>query len=290
MAMSPEHTMECMCMPKRTSSPKTLVLHQYEEHPFNNKDAPPKGTVEGAAASTGGGHFMQSAHPETASIRERNREGGARETLAGRQTAAQGNKRPQSKARSQPQGSVPGAQRARAVSLSGLSMWPIETGTALHNMLTKALPSRSDALPETLQTPAQRLRQRPQRGCAHHTRPQLAAAGSRCDPIQPTACPMETGTGLCVIRRDASRRPSIQPPFLHCCSQVAVDDRSRTCQGLEPKKTLLQGLQGPVHVMCVRAAPCLMAAHPVTQKSCEQGATFPASQPPAPGTASGTNL
>ena len=91
---------------------------------------------------------MQSAHPETASLRERKREGGARETLAGRQTAAQGNKRMQSKARSQPQGSVPGAQRARAVSLSRLSMGPIETGTALQNMLTKALPSSSDACPK----------------------------------------------------------------------------------------------------------------------------------------------
>ena len=100
---------------------------------------------------------------------------------------------------------------------------------------------------------------------------------------------METGTGLCIIRRNASRRLSIQPPFLHCCIQMAVDNRSRTYQSLEPKKTLLQGLQGPVHVMCVHAAPSLMAAHFVNQKSCEQGATLPASQPPTPGTAS-TNL
>ena len=64
----------------------------------------------------------------------------------GRQ-AAQGNKRMQSKACSQPQGSVPGAQQARAVSLSRLSMWPTESGTALQNMLTMALPSSSHACP-----------------------------------------------------------------------------------------------------------------------------------------------
>ena len=44
----------------------------------------------------------------------------------------------QGRSRSQPQDTMPGAQRARAVSLSRLSMWPAETGMALHNRLMNA--------------------------------------------------------------------------------------------------------------------------------------------------------